>query len=239
MLLEEEEYPGDGCFLLPLIIAERVTGNVDVQPASSGLMAQVVHLTRLFDHLRPGHHVHVVGKAHRVADDLKAVFQAAVMLAVNVLVVRVANLQDIAGVVLGLTGAVDFQLDAEVAWAAAIEDRGGLEGIVVDRVAARGIATIAERPLFVFIFVLVVRVIAVENRSAAVAGDVIAVIAALAKRVAVIAVIALHVHAAAAVGANHGGFSEAVRAVFLFVEVAQVGKRVPAVAVAAGEGGVG
>ena len=83
-------------------------------------------------HLIPRHFVELVLQRHGVRDDLKAVIQTAIVLAVGKGVLPVGNVQQGRGVLVVLAGTVDLQLDTEEAGPGAIEDGTGLEIVIMD-----------------------------------------------------------------------------------------------------------
>ena len=91
---------------------------------------------------------------HGVRDDLKAVVQTAIVLAIGKGVLSVDDVQQRQGVLVVLTGTVDLQLHAEKAGPGAVEDGTGFEivvmnGTVLDvgaAVAAIGIIVVVRIP---------------------------------------------------------------------------------------------
>ena len=67
-----------------------------------------------------------------VCDDLKAVVQTAIVLAIGKGVLLVGDVQQCQGILVVLTSAVDLQLDTEEAGPGAIEDGTGLEIVIMD-----------------------------------------------------------------------------------------------------------
>ena len=154
-------------------------------------------------------------------DDLKAVVQTAIVLAIGKGVLSVDDVQQRQGVLVVLTGTVDLQLHAEETGPGAVEDGTGFEivvmnGTVLDvgaAVAAIGIIVVVRIPA------------AIKGNKAAAAGaaGVIAGAAVGADRVSVVVGQAFTLpEPGAAVDADLGHFLQTVRAKQAVMELDQV-----------------
>ena len=113
-----------------------------------------------------------------MGDDLKAIIQAAVMLAVDQLSTGVGNIQNSFGVAVRLTALVHFQLHAEITLARTIENRLRLEVVVIDALCRQGVvAVIAIR-----VIPAIIGIPAVDQSTAMGTAFVMVVIAVLAER---------------------------------------------------------
>ena len=159
----------------------------------------------LLEDLGPGHFLHVVLQRHGMCHHLEAVIQGTVMLAVQILqAVSVGDLHDstCAGVI--RASPVDFQLYAEILRAIATKQRFRLVIIVFDCFISpcMGVTVIAER--IIFIVILVIGIIQMDNTSAAFTAGIVPVIAGRAEGRVFIPGIVIPVDTLSAVGANHG-----------------------------------
>ncbi|MBR1720698.1 MAG: hypothetical protein IJ726_09895, partial [Phocaeicola sp.] len=77
----------------------------------------------------PAKFVHVVVKAHRVRDNLKAVIKAAVRFDVDMFPVPIGDFEQLLGVIVVMSTVVYFQFYAEETFALSIQDRGRLIAI--------------------------------------------------------------------------------------------------------------
>ena len=116
---------------------------------------------------------------HGVRDDLKAVVQTAIVLAIGKGVLSVDDVQQRQGVLVVLTGTVDLQLHAEKAGPGAVEDGTGLEIVVVDGTVLDVGAAVAA--IGVVVIVGVPALIEGDEASAAGAAGIVAVVAVGAK----------------------------------------------------------
>ena len=135
---------------------------------------------------------------------LKAVVQAAIVLAVQMVCIPVGDAQERSGIVAALAGIVDFQLHAEIAGATAVENGVRLVVVIVDAtLTAAGAAAIAEG--LVIAFVPIVGIVLVDHPSALGAGQVVAVVAVLTKRRVAVTGVLVPPDTRPAVGADQGG----------------------------------
>ena len=119
--------------ILPFLrFTEGLPAHMDVKPAGPGLVAGVTHGAGGGEQRAPWHLRFMVGKGHRVCDDLQPIIQGAVMLDVDVLGGAVCKLQQLPGGGAVLSGAVDLQLYTQETGTCAIEDGVRLEIVVVD-----------------------------------------------------------------------------------------------------------
>ena len=116
---------------------------------------------------------------HGVRHDLKAVVQAAIVLAVGKGVLPVGDVQQRRGILTVLARTVDLQLYAEEAGPRAVEDGAGLEIVVVDRTVLNVGATVAA--IGVVVVVGIPALIKGDETAAAGASGIVAVIAVGAK----------------------------------------------------------
>lgn len=90
-------------------------------------MGEIPHTDGFVQHLIPRHFMELTLQRQGVCDDLKAVVQTAIVLAIGKGVLLVGDVQQCQGILVVLTSAVDLQLDTEEAGPGAIEDGTGLE----------------------------------------------------------------------------------------------------------------
>ena len=156
-----------------------------------------------------------------VCDDLKAVVQTAIVLAIGKGVLLVGDVQQCQGILVVLTSAVDLQLDTEEAGPGAIEDGTGLEIVIMDSAVFNVGAAVTAIGI-----VIVVRIpAAIKGNKAAAAGaaGVIAVAAVGTDRVSVVVGQAFTLpEPGAAVDADLGHFLQTVRAKQAVMELDQV-----------------
>ena len=127
------------------------------------------------------------------------------MLAVQVLhAVSVGDLHDFLSAGVILASPVDLQLHAEIARAIAAKQRLRLVIIVFNHFTppCMGVTVIAER--VIFIFILIVGIIKMDDTPAAFAAGIVAVIAGLAEGRVFIPGIVIPVNTLSAVGADYG-----------------------------------
>ena len=79
-----------------------------METAGVGTMGKIPHLNRLVQNRLPRHLMQVPVKTHGVRDDFKSIIQAAVVLAVNQLLLPVPDKQEPSGAVGILSAAIDF-----------------------------------------------------------------------------------------------------------------------------------
>ena len=73
----------------------------------------------------------------RMADDLKAVVQTAVMLAINTFCVLVSDGKDFFGVAVNFACTVNFKFDAKISGWDSVENRLGAVAVIVDGTAVQ------------------------------------------------------------------------------------------------------
>ena len=152
-----------------------------MQAAGARLMGPVAQASGFVQNLFPGHMLAVVVQRHGVTDDLKALIQGTVVLAVGPFLAIVHQPENLTGVAVVLSGAVNLQLHPEVPAALTEELRFRLVVIVVDFPGA-GVVTVAGvAPGLIVIVVIVVGIILKDDPAAVFAGGVVAVKAALAQ----------------------------------------------------------
>ena len=109
MLLDEENDTSDGDLLFIERIAKEITIAVNVQTTGTGIVRSITH-TDCFRHdLPPIHVITMVIQGHRMADDLKAVIEASIVLAVDTFFIRVGNLANFFCVIVSFAAFIDFQ----------------------------------------------------------------------------------------------------------------------------------
>lgn len=168
----------------------------------------------------------VVLQAHGMGDDLKAILQGAVMLAVDVLFFSVGNLHKLSGIGGAFPGLVDLKLHAEEAWPFTKEKGLWFIVVVLDGIEPMGAAKTAEAVGAaggLALPVLVVSVVHMEELSAIGAVGVVALIAALTKGRAVAAGVFASPDALAAMGAEGAFLLQTAGAKVLFVEAGASG----------------
>lgn len=198
---------------------------MDVQTAAAGLVAAVTHLHRGMAQRGPGHLMEMIVQRHGVGDDLEAIIQGAVVLAVDALCTVVGQGHQGLGGANTLAAFVDFQLHAEVAGTGAIEDGLGLVVIALDA-AGDGIAVVACVTQWFILFLvssLIVGICQGDQSAAMVAAGIVVVIAGLAKGDFRGSGIVIPPETAAAVGTADSFRIQAAWAEGLAVEVDAVG----------------
>ena len=154
---------------------------MDVQAASSRLMRTVAELNGFFHHLLPREVLHVADQCCRVADDLEAVVQTAVMLAVDALCVPIADSKNFLGIAADLARTVNFKLHAEIPGRIPIENGFGAITVIVN-------GTVSEHLTAAFAIGHIILVVQIKNAvkgqhsPTAFAGRIVSVKASLAKR---------------------------------------------------------
>ena len=173
-------------------------------------MGAVAHRNCRVYHLLPREAVHMAVQRGRVADDLEALIQTAIMLAVHTWFVVIADGKNFVRVAVVFPSSVDFQLHAEVARPHAVENRQRLVIIAVDTTPPKLlVATLTIRIIFIAV-VQITGIIIQKQPSAALAGRVRAVIAPLAERVIVRPCIGIIPDPGPAVGTDNRFFVKAV-----------------------------
>ena len=160
--------------ILPLV-------DVDMETAGARLMGAVAQTSGLVQNLFPGHMPAVVVQAHGMADNLKALIQRAVVLAIGPFLSVVDQPENLPGVAVVFAGTVNLQFHPEVPAALAEELRFRLVVIIVDFSGAGVVAVAGVAPGFIVIVVIVVGIILKDDPTAVFAGGVVAVKAGLAQ----------------------------------------------------------
>ena len=145
------------------------------------LMGAIAQASGLVQNLFPGHMLAVVVQSHGVADNLEALVQGAVVLAVGPFLSVVDQPKNLPGIAVVFSGAVNLQLHPEVPAALAEELRFRLIVIVVDFPGAGVAAVAGVAPWLIVIVVIVIGVILKDDPAAVFAGGVVAVKAGLAQ----------------------------------------------------------
>ena len=184
-------------------------------------MGAIPHTDGLVQHLIPRHFMELILQRQGVCDDLKAVVQTAIVLAIGKGVLPVGDVQQCQGILVVLTSAVNLQLDTEEAGPGAIEDGTGLEIVIMDSAVFNVGAAVAAIGI-----VIVVRIpAAIKGNKAAAAGtpSEIAVAAVGSNRVSVVVGQAFTIpEAGAAADADICHAIQTVRAKQTVMEFAQV-----------------
>ena len=181
VLLKEIENPGDDLILFLQGISKGSAVDVDMEAAGACLMGAVAQTSGLVQNLFPGHMSAVVVQRHGVADNLKTLIQRAVVFTVGPFLSVVNQLENLTGVAVVFSGAVDLQLYPKVPAALAKELRFRLVVIVVDFPGAGVVAVAGVAPGLIVIVVIVIGVILKNDPAAVFAGGVVAVKAGLAQ----------------------------------------------------------
>ena len=225
VLLEKVEDTGNGGVLLFLSLSEGQTAHMDMEAAGPGLMAGVAQIHGSFADLLPGHLPELVAQGHGVRDDLKSLFQGAVMLAVDPFLFLVGDPQEFFGVGAILPGPIDFQLHAKEPGAVSIENRLRFVAVVLNSPlpSSPGIAGMAERLFFVRVIPVIVGFVVVKQLPAADAVGIIAVVAAFTERRITVSGIVIGPDPLPADMTGHGLFFKTVRAKELPVELFPLG----------------
>ena len=155
--LHKEQHTRNGAVLGIIGVPEGFAGHVDMQAAGTCLMGEIPHTDGLVQHLIPRHFVKLILQRHGMRDDLKAVVQTAIVLAVGKGVLPVGDVQQRRGILTVLARTVDLQLYAEEAGPRAVEDGTGFEIVIVDgavfdvgaAVAAIGIVVVVGVPALI------------------------------------------------------------------------------------------
>ena len=122
MLFHKEQDPADDIFLFCLVVAKGIAVDVNVQTASTGLMRTVAHGNGFLKESFPVHGFCVIIQRHGVTYNLKAIFQAAVRLDVNVFLMSVSNAFESCSVVVIFTAFIHFQFYAEVSFLVSVKE---------------------------------------------------------------------------------------------------------------------
>ena len=121
----------------------------------------------------------MVFKRHRVRDELQTIVQAAVRLDVQVLRVRIGDIQQLLGVIAVCATVINFELNAEMTQAFSVEYKVGRVAVLMDNVtvlipAGRAISVVVTVP---------VRAVTPQNAVAICTTDVILIETTFAERV--------------------------------------------------------
>lgn len=226
MLLEKVEDSGDHNILRRRSSSKGVPADVDMEAAGSRLMGAVAHTDSLLENGGPGHVFFVVLQAHGMGDDLKAVLQGAVMLAVDVLRFPVGDLHKLSSIGGAFPALVDLKLNAKETRPFSEKDGLGLIVVVLDGIEPMGAAKIAEAIYTVGGFalsVLVVSVVYMEEPSTIGAVGVIALVTSLTKGCTAAAGAFAPPDTFAAMGTEGGLFLQAAGAKVLLVKTGSLG----------------
>ena len=110
---------------------------MDMQSAGFRFVGTVAELNCLLHHLRPRKILRVAFQRGGMADDLKAVVQTAVMLAVNTIKIPVSDGKDFFGAAADFARAVNFEFDAKISGWGSVENRLGAVAVIVDGTAVQ------------------------------------------------------------------------------------------------------
>ena len=210
MLFHEEQQAGNRGLLRLLGSAKGVPADMDVQAAGGGLMGAVAHRNCRVHHLLPREAVHMAVQRGRVADDLEALIQTAIMLAVHTWFGVIADGKNFVRVAVVFPSSVDFQLHAEIARSHAVENRQRLVIIAVDTALPKLlVAALTIRIIFIAV-VQITGIVIQKQPPTALTGRVGAVIAPLAERVIVRPGIGIIPEPGPAVGTDNRFFVKAV-----------------------------
>lgn len=179
VLLKEIENPGDDLILFLQGISKGGAVDVDMEAAGARLMGTVAQTSGLVQNFFPGHVTAVVVQGHGMADDLEALVQGAVMLAVGPFLSVVDQLENLTGVAVVFSGTVNLQFYSKVPVALTEELRFRLVVIVVDFPGAGVVAMASVAPGFIVI--IVVGIILKDDPAAVFTGGVVAIKAGLAQ----------------------------------------------------------
>ena len=226
MLFKKVEDSGNHNVLRRRGSSKGAAADVDMEAAGSRLMGAVAHADGLLQNGGPRHVFFVVLQAHGMGDDLKAVLQGAVMLAVDVLFFPVGDFHERSGIGGAFPALIDLKLYAEKAWPVAKENRSGLIVIVLDGIEPMGAAKTAEAVDAVrglALPVLIVSVVHMEEPSTVGTVGVVVLVAALTEGRVVAAGVFAPPDALAAMGAEDGFFLQAAGAKVMLVEAGALG----------------
>ena len=139
MLFEEVEDAGNAEILLSLSFPERFPAHMDVETAGPRLMAGIAQGDGLFADGCPGHLMEMVVQGHGMGDDLKAIVQGAVVLAIDAALTGIiGESQNLRGIPRVLAALVNFQFDTKIAGAASVEDWLRFIVVIMDDALAAG-----------------------------------------------------------------------------------------------------
>ena len=109
MVTKTPQYGDDGILLL-LGLSKGQTAHMDVKAAGPCLIAGVAQIHGSLADLLPGHLPELVVQGHGMGDDLKPLFQRAVVLAVDPLFAVIGDFQELSGIGAIFPGPIDLQL---------------------------------------------------------------------------------------------------------------------------------
>ena len=169
-------------------------------------MGEIAQLLRLFQNIGPAKFVHMAVIRERVGHDLKSVVQRAIVFRIGILLAGdIRLLQNGPGVAVAFAAAVDLQLYAKVAGTLPVEEWDRFVIVVLDLVPIPTlvIAVVAVGAV-IFLFLVVVGVIIVDEATTDFAGGVTMVTAVGAEVDVPIACIILIPDALTTAGAGAG-----------------------------------
>ena len=205
-----------------------------MEAAGARLVGAIAQASGLVQNLFPWHMLAVVVQSHRMADNLKALIQGTVVLAVGPFLSVVHQLENLPGIAVVFAGTVNLQLYPKVPAALTEELRFRLIVIVV-YLSGAGVVTVAGvAPGLIVIIVIVVGIILKDDPAAVFAGGVVAVKAALAQVGVFVSGVAVGPDALTAPLAAGGFRVQAGTAQQLAVKLRQGLRRMQAAADAAG-----
>ena len=108
-----------------------------MQSAGFCFVRAIAELNCLLHHLRPRKILRVTFQRGRMADDLKAVVQTAVVLAVDALCVPIADGEDFLSIAADLACTVNFEFDTKISGRGSVENRLGAVAVIVDGTAVQ------------------------------------------------------------------------------------------------------
>ena len=132
MFLHKEHHTSYCRFLLVIGLTKCGAVAMNVQAASACVVRRIAHIYSLREDSLPRKVVQMIGQRCRLGNDLKALAKRSVVLAVNMLVLRIADVENCARVVVILTASVNFKLNAHKQIALTVEDWRGLVAVIFD-----------------------------------------------------------------------------------------------------------
>ena len=152
-----------------------------MEAAGARLVGAIAQASGLVQNFLPGHMPAVVVQGHGMADDLEALVQRAVVLAIGPFLSVVYQLENLPCVAIVFSGTVDFQLHPKVPASLAEELRFRLVVIIVDFSGAGVVAVAGVAPGLVIIVIVVIGIILKDDPAAVFTGGVVAIKAGLAQ----------------------------------------------------------
>ena len=177
-----------------------------MKAASSCRMAEVPHALRFTQHLRPRHFVQMILERHWMGNKLQAFIQATIRLYIQIFTISIGDVQQLLRVAVDRAAVIDFELNAEMPKAFAVEHEVGRVAVLVDDLA---VLVPAGRAVSVVVTVPICAV-AVNNAVAVLAADVILIETVVAQRVRIVLDSVFPVDPLSTVIADYG---QAIRAV--------------------------